>query len=36
MEAPNVDEAVKELIRQEFAEFDMDALLGSNSEQNFA
>ena len=32
MEAPNVDEAVKELIRQEYAEFDLDTLLGGNAE----
>ena len=36
MEAPNVDAAVKELIRQEYAEFDLDTLLGDSGEQNAA
>ena len=36
MEAPNVDEAVKELIRQEYADFDIEALLGDSVEQNNA
>ena len=30
MEAPNVDEAVKELIRQEYADYDLEALLGDS------